>query len=551
MSYASFTKSFPNLIKSVPEKLTQPTSIAVMASIGIHVVVGLSLPYLPSFSREKSPSRRTVQLTQLSPQEQSRLPQLSPPPLPPTISTQIQPLGALPPSLSSLPPLPKDSSLYKFPLSSLPLTKPRSTTRQSTNRFSFSPLPSFSPQQSRPRFPIRNSPLWTNRGTSLQTPPRRFAPPSLPGGLPPATLPPVALNPPPLPPVTNFPDITTTPQASLPIIPTAPVFQPTTQTPPLPQQSTSEQPIPQLPQPSSTPTSPTPTTVATGGTTPPLPPSAPSTPTPTGASTPPVPTNQRQEQLISRIVAERAQQQENLRFNPAGTTDEEARKTYVALLNQVNRTETEVSNITGTYPIEACPKKLAGTTTVWAMVGTNGSVTQPQVIKGTGYPVLDQRALEVVNSQRFENKTGSPQPYRVNVSFEYNKEKCPASLAAPPNSTPRTSETSTGTTRPNSTPRTSGTSTGTIRQNSTPRTSETSTGTTRQNSTPRTSETSTGTTRQNSTETSPQDFVENLGRNLTAPPRQDSKKPSRQNSTETPPQESDKTLRQGAEGGED
>jgi TonB family protein len=168
-----------------------------------------------------------------------------------------------------------------------------------------------------------------------------------------------------------------------------------------------------------------------------------------------VPTNQRQEQLISRIVAERAQQQENLRFNPAGTTDEEARKTYVALLNQVNRTETEVSNITGTYPIEACPKKLAGTTTVWAMVGTNGSVTQPQVIKGTGYPVLDQRALEVVNSQRFENKTGSPQPYRVNVSFEYNKEKCPASLAAPPNSTPRTSETSTGTTRPNSTPRTS------------------------------------------------------------------------------------------------
>jgi hypothetical protein len=75
--------------------------------------------------------------------------------------------------------------------------------------------------------------LWTNRGTSLQTPPRRFAPPSLPGGLPPATLPPVALNPPPLPPVTNFPDITTTPQASLPTIPTAPVFQPTTPTPPL------------------------------------------------------------------------------------------------------------------------------------------------------------------------------------------------------------------------------------------------------------------------------------------------------------------------------
>ncbi|NEQ23182.1 MAG: TonB family protein [Microcoleus sp. SIO2G3] len=340
------------------------------------------------------------------------------------------------------------------------------------------------------------------------------------------------------------------PPVSLPTIPTPPVSPPTTPTPPLPQQSTSQQPIPQLPQPSSTPTSPAPTTVATGGTTPTVPPTAPSTPTPAGTSTPPLPTNQRQEQLIARMVAERAQQQENLRFNPAGTTDEEARKTYVALLNQVNRTETEVSNITGTYPIEACPKQLAGTTVVWAMVGTNGSVTDPQVIKGTGYPVLDQRALEVVKSQRFGNRTGSPQPYRVNVSFEYNKEKCPASLAAPSNSTPRTTGTSTGTNRQNSTPRTTETSTGTNRQNSTPRTTGTSTGTNRQNSTPRTTETSTGTNRQNSTETSAQNFVENLHRNLTTTPRQNSDKPSRQNSTETPPQESDKTPRQGTEGGE-
>jgi hypothetical protein len=45
MSYASFTKSFPDLIKSVPEKLTQPTSIAVMASVGIHALLGVTLPY--------------------------------------------------------------------------------------------------------------------------------------------------------------------------------------------------------------------------------------------------------------------------------------------------------------------------------------------------------------------------------------------------------------------------------------------------------------------------------------------------------------------------
>jgi hypothetical protein len=96
MSYASFTKSFPNLLKGFSQTLFQPTGIAVMASVGIHAALGVSLPYLPISSQEK-PSSRTVQLVQLSPTEQSRLPQLTPPPL----SNQLGSLYPLPPGLST------------------------------------------------------------------------------------------------------------------------------------------------------------------------------------------------------------------------------------------------------------------------------------------------------------------------------------------------------------------------------------------------------------------------------------------------------------------
>src|SRR4028118_469705 len=119
MSHASFNSSFPFLIKSVPQKLFRPTGIAVMASVGIHGLLGVSLPYLSNASREKAKPLRNVQVTQLSPTEQSRVPQLAPPsPLP----NQFKSSSPLPPSISSLPSVPsKNSSSYN-----LPGTSPRS-----------------------------------------------------------------------------------------------------------------------------------------------------------------------------------------------------------------------------------------------------------------------------------------------------------------------------------------------------------------------------------------------------------------------------------------
>jgi TonB family protein len=131
MSYATPNKSFPNILKSIPQKLAQPTGIAVVASVGIHALLGLSLPYLTLSSPDKPKPVRNVQLLELSPQELSQLP---PPPLPsmpslpPALDKQLQPLSPNSPS-STLPSLPTpDFSFGDLPaISGLPKTSAKRT----------------------------------------------------------------------------------------------------------------------------------------------------------------------------------------------------------------------------------------------------------------------------------------------------------------------------------------------------------------------------------------------------------------------------------------
>jgi TonB family protein len=126
MSYASSDKSSPNLLKRIPQKLSQPTAIAVIASLGIHAALGLSLPYLPISSQEKPKPARDVELLELKPEELNRLPPspLALQPLPPGLNQQLKPLSPSgSSSLSGLPPLPSNvPSLGDLPLDPLPTT---------------------------------------------------------------------------------------------------------------------------------------------------------------------------------------------------------------------------------------------------------------------------------------------------------------------------------------------------------------------------------------------------------------------------------------------
>ena len=161
MSYASSPKSFPNFLKSLPHKLSQPTAIAVIASVGIHAALGFSLPYFPTSSQEKPKPVRNVQLLELKPEELSRVPPSPLPlePLSPSLNQQLTPLS--PSGSSTLPALPSLSSNTPT-LGDLP---------------SFDPLPSLGGSWKVPRRSTnlgklaRNSPVRTDIKTNPGEPP--------------------------------------------------------------------------------------------------------------------------------------------------------------------------------------------------------------------------------------------------------------------------------------------------------------------------------------------------------------------------------------------
>ena len=500
MSYASLTKSFPDFIKSCSETLFQPTGIAVMASVGVHVLLGAALPYMSLSSQEKPKPRRTVQLVQLSPTEQGRLPQLSPSPLPPlpnqfpSLSNQLPPLSPLPSSLSSpFPPLnfknstvgklPSISPLPPFGSVSLPPIAPFPRQRSIPSL-----AQSFGQQQTRLQMPIRNSPRLQNlpsRPSILNNPDLS----GLTGGLKPSPLPPVAVNPSQN---TESSEPNQTPKPLDPPNPLAPPRQ-------IPNSS-----IPNSSE-SSTPTSPV---AANPGLTQPPFPSAPGTSTPGSSPAPSIiPPPQQQ------VVADISQIRQSIKADNRNTTPDEARRNDVAWRAQMqqNVKEKELS-LTGTYPKAACLKQLKGTAIYNVLVDGNGKSTNLDLIRSAGYPIFNDQARQQINSHSFE-KAGEPRFYQVSVNFEYNQKICP-SLKVPQNTEkPQEADRPQNSAKPQESDRP---------QNSAKP----------QNSTETSDQNSTEKPRPTSTETSARNFVEKLRRDLPETPRQNSTEPSGQNSTE-------------------
>lgn len=105
--------SYASLINNLPESLRSSTGLAALASVGFHLLLLAVLPVLPLDSKAlESQEQRTVGLVELTPDELSRLPQVSTSPvtLPPPIATPssvLPPLPLPPPinlSPSSVPP---------------------------------------------------------------------------------------------------------------------------------------------------------------------------------------------------------------------------------------------------------------------------------------------------------------------------------------------------------------------------------------------------------------------------------------------------------------
>jgi TonB family protein len=136
---------------------------------------------------------------------------------------------------------------------------------------------------------------------------------------------------------------------------------------------------------------------------------------------------QRQQQLLADI----RQRQQDLTRDETGTKDEDARQNYVDLsVKQGITQKPEEINISGSYPQEACIQKLEGTPVIGVSVDANNNVSESRVIKSSGYPIFNKKALEdVVKLVKFNN-TGQPKTYLVYVQYEYSSKICP-SLTVP------------------------------------------------------------------------------------------------------------------------
>lgn len=125
----------PNRFQDFSQKLFTPTGIAVMASVGIHGALAVLLPYMGDSSSQK-PAPKAVQLVQLSPAEQSRLPQTAPPPA--LGVNQLQGLSPLSGLSTPYPPLP---GLGGLPSDLSPVNPPPNSLANNTK----SPTPKASP----------------------------------------------------------------------------------------------------------------------------------------------------------------------------------------------------------------------------------------------------------------------------------------------------------------------------------------------------------------------------------------------------------------------
>jgi len=364
------------LFRTVSEKLNQPTGIAVMASVGIHVILGLTLPsYAPVFSNEAPQTRRTVQLLELSEADLSRLPDLSVPTIPPYIYQQTPLQSPFPP----LPSLPSPSAQESLPLDgtisvvppSPSLTRPSSASTRTRTRISLN-------QPSTP-IPTRKRTL----GIPILSPSQLPPPPPL-----------GTTNP-----ESSSIEIEPTPSidhlaAQLRDRNSSVLTNPHSKPPELPEPPRAKKDIALNPEtdPAANPDNPT-------------------------------PTPQDSASESDQPVAQKPNSEQ-----PLDPTDTEG--------NKVEPPPVKRRTLVVDYPQAACQKQLSGTPLYIVVVGADGKPTNLQPIRRAGDPILDQKAQETINTQRFLNRTDQPLEYQVSVQF--SDEKCPK--PTPPESSNQTPE---------------------------------------------------------------------------------------------------------------
>ena len=291
------------------------------------------------------------------------------------------------------------------------------------NREQQSRLPNLYPQLETPD--LENIPDISNLpDLDSSDPAAPFAiPPNLiPGIGDPANLPPLIIPPPPtfnLPPLPPITDITLPPVGDLSDLPLPPTVN---------LEDFQVEPIKLPPDFGKTPDKPVDSPTPKQPTKPVKPPTTATKPEPNKQpETKPQPTP---EQIAAKKTADSQQRLSNLRQSltksEVGTSDEDARKNYIVWLAKVQDVEPDQIEIIGTYPRDACIRRLKGSSVFGVVVNAKGEVVALDLIKGAKYPIFNQQGSKDLAARILENGTDKPKPYQVKVNYEYDSEICPS-----------------------------------------------------------------------------------------------------------------------------
>ncbi len=329
-------------------KLINPAKLSLLLSVALHLLV---LKFgLPSIDFNNDSGRREVSIIELNPEQQTRLPNVSP-----QLDT---------PNVPDLGDLPFDDSEPAAPFAIPPSLIPGVGNPDNLSPLVIPPPPNFDNLPPLP--PITDITLPPVGDLSNLPLPPQISPEDF--KVDPAKLPP---------PTTDKPEQ-----------PSVPETQPEAQLEPKPQPEAKPAPQPEVkPQ-----------------------------PTP--------------EQIAARKAAENQQRisqlSQSLKRDRTGTSDEEARKNYVAWLAKVQDVEPESIEIKGTYPRDACIRRLEGSSVYGVVVDAEGKVVALDLIKGAKYPIFNQQASQEIIETVLENDSEKPKPYQVTVNYEYDSEICPS-----------------------------------------------------------------------------------------------------------------------------
>lgn len=375
--------------------LQQPTAISAIASLGVHVLLFAVLPILPyaAFTESEPEIRQSVEVVELTPEEQSRLPEFStdqPIDLPPLFQDSFPP-GSLPP---------------------LPIPDPSTTPPPADDLFSDplfnTPLPNFS-------FPIFPQTVPVPPPVAQQPPVPETKPPEQP----PTTLPEEAETP--APEAEETPRRITLSPGGLPILPEA--------------SEDTETPSERLNPPRGD------DRVAANRDS-----AAENTETDEPAPEATVPPARSDEEIVAALrqdVEARRQEiaiQRQLAYNPARTSEDpsynpgsawtqwmqDLQEAGINLSNAGENSQFPKTAIELPFPQAACEVvQKTVSVDIGVVIDAEGKpVGSFTVLRSSGYEFFNNVAGESILASTFENPTGKNVPYQITATFPYSGESC-------------------------------------------------------------------------------------------------------------------------------